>query len=38
VKWVLVIVLAALAGSLAFDLTGSSEIAYIVRSVVRGIG
>jgi len=38
VRWVLVIVVAALAGSVAFDLTGSSEIAYIVRSIVRGLG
>lgn len=37
-RWVLVIVVAALAGSVAFDLTGSSEIAYIVRSIVRGLG
>jgi hypothetical protein len=33
-----VIVLAAVVGSLAFDLTGSGEIAYIVRSIVRGLG
>jgi len=38
VRWVLVIVVAALLGSLAFDLTGSSEIAYIVRSIARGLG
>lgn len=37
-KWIAFIVLAAVAGSAAFDLTGSSEIAYIVRSIVRGIG
>lgn len=36
-KWVAVIVLASLAGSLAFDLTGSSEIAYIVRAITRGL-
>jgi hypothetical protein len=37
VKWIFGIVLAALAGSLAFDLTGSSEIAYIVRAITRGL-
>jgi hypothetical protein len=37
VKWILGIVLAAAVGSVAFDLTGSSEIAYVVRSVVRGL-
>lgn len=37
-RWIAVIVLAAVAGSVAFDLTGSAEIAYIVRSIVRGLG
>jgi hypothetical protein len=37
VKWIAGIVLAALAGSLAFDLTGSSEIAYVVRAITRGL-
>jgi hypothetical protein len=36
-KWVAVIVLAAGAGAMAFDLTGSSEIAYVVRSITRGL-
>lgn len=36
-RWILVIVLAAAAGSLAFDLTGSSEVAYVVRSITRGL-
>lgn len=37
-KWIAAIVVAAAAGSVAFDLTGSSEIAYVVRSIVRGLG
>lgn len=36
-RWIVVIVLAAAVGSLAFDLTGSSEVAYIVRAITRGI-
>jgi hypothetical protein len=32
---IVVIVLAAAIGSLAFDLTGSSELAYILRSITR---
>lgn len=35
--WLLGIILAAVAGSIAFDLTGSSEIAYIIRAIVRGL-
>jgi hypothetical protein len=37
VKWILGIVLAALAGSVAFELTGSSELAYIIRAITRGL-
>lgn len=36
-RWMVGIVLAATAGSVAFDLTGSSEIAYIVRAITRGL-
>jgi len=36
-RLVLGIVFAALAGSVAFDLTGSSEIAYIVRAIARAL-
>lgn len=35
IRAIVVIVLAAAVGSVAFDLTGSGEIAYIVRSVTR---
>jgi hypothetical protein len=36
-KWILGIVAAAAIGSVVFDLTGSSEVAYVVRAIVRGM-
>jgi hypothetical protein len=35
VRWVVAIALAALAGSLAYALGAGSEVAYVVRAVVR---
>jgi hypothetical protein len=36
--WIVMIVLAAVLGGVAYELTGSSEIAYIVRAITRGLG
>lgn len=36
-RLILGIVLAALVGSIAFDLTGSSEIAYVARAIARAL-
>lgn len=36
-KWILGIVLAAILGSIAFDFTGSSEVAYVIRAITRGL-
>lgn len=37
-RWIAFIILAAAIGSIAFDVTGSSQVAYVVRSIVRGLG
>jgi hypothetical protein len=36
-RWLIGIVLAALIGSIVYDLTGSSELAYILRAIARGL-
>jgi hypothetical protein len=35
VRWILAIVLAAVAGGVAYSLGAGPEVAYVVRSVVR---